>query len=434
MSKIEGIGSGEPQNKKNHVSRRTFLGLSVAATAASATFTLSSTGCDSQELSEVKIIPLSSMAQSVVSIIEPHYLASLVEEFAPYECSLDNEELGLSIIGEFVGEGEDAFVSLVSPLLPTLIVDVGFYDSARQAEVESLGDALGVPVAFYNLEEIGIANVFTDLSQLLEVEFDSEKLQCLEELESMVAKAVAVPDESKFEVLAVGSDVMEVFAEGTDENNLVQRSGSTPVIASGIESDSDIVGSSIFSQGDLMPDIVLLMYPEIGKDYAKDGTNTSVWRTLDVGRIGYVFPAIADSFAWLGEMSPFAKFTVASAWLAALLYPDYFERSHEGLVSQFYETVFGTAPTLDSDADICNALIDEKLPLSKEKHDTEYEEYRLSMDDAAQSILDNIQNSDDPNSYSDEELEEYFRILSEAFGQEVTQEDIDAFIDLVRNS
>lgn len=431
------------------ISRRELIGATAAGIGAvAATATLGSCAPSEQTASRdslesaqkgleekegcKRVVPASSMAQSLIAAIAPETLVSLVDSFAVGESPQAIDTSGLPCTGSFSEDGIGAFGQMISAYSPDLILDVGRYDQSRADALLSLQEATGIPHTLVNLKEVGLSEAASLLAQVMDVDMPEDKIKVLEQIESVEEKAASIAESDRFVVyLGGGEDGFVAYGDGTVEQRIVKNSGAVPYVAEGAESGSNCVDSSIFS-GDHLPDIAFLIDRAAGEDFLADGYATGSWSVFEIGRLGFVFPALVGGRVWLGEMSSFAKVTLGAAWLAAVLYPNVVKVDGDELAESFYATLFGRAPELEAMADECKSLIDNRLPISKSDLNAEVSAFREMRSGEAQDMQKRLQEANDPSNWTDEELRESYEAMCEGWGVEPTEESWQQFLKEIR--
>lgn len=446
--KMQDAADPEPRNPATSgITRRGLIGAAGASVVAAALGVAACSQAESPTASQlaetdgnarvnhenpVRVMPASSMAQSLIAALSPVCLASLVGEFAPGELPQDFAMEGLSVTGVFSEDGRASFLKMVDAVKPDLVVDVGRYEGSRASALVSLQDESGVPCFSANLNEMPLSEVAKTLAELTGIEDCSGVVSTLEDIEDDLDAVSNIPaSESLGVYVGGGEDGLLAYGSGTVEDRMVKSSGAMPFVAAGAETGSSYVEDTVFL-ADYSPDIVFLLDRAASQDYVEEGGVTSLWRVVRAGRLGCVFLGLAGGCAWLGEMSPFAKVTVGAAWLAALLYPDKVSAEKDSVVTNFYETLFGAVPQMDPMASSGAALLEDGLPVNKAELDAKDQASREERDQDAQAVANGIQAANNPDNYTDEELRQIYDALCEGYNVEPTDEQWEQFLAEIR--
>lgn len=378
------------------------------------------------------------MAQSLLLAIAPRALAAVCEPPYDYE-DPSGTTGGLAEVSSLDPDDVEGYLEMISPLGAELILDIGRYDGSHSNAIEQLRSASSIHCQLIDLTDSTFQEAATIVSSLFGVELEDDVCEMVEQISSWAQPDEAYSSEIGFTVCAcAGDDGMTACGSSSELGSFLMGGAGRSIDISGSASysadeDSAVLDSNDFLDGDVVsPDIVILMERQAGIDYV-NGCDVGLWRVLDPGRLGYVFPGLVGGRVWLADMSPLARATLGTTWSTRLLRGCSAEGYdfNDELCEDYYRLLYGACPDRDEEADACSSFVKQKLPLDKTAYLQEKESFQREQGEQGQAISDAL-DAEAERTYSVDELRDYYVSLCSGWGRDATDEGFEEFLETCR--
>lgn len=259
--------------------------------------------------------------------------------------------------GKFYDNTADFNREALMASAPEVIIDVGEWDEAYKADLDTLQEQLGIPVVLVEATLEQNPAAFRTIGELLGEPERGEALgaYCEEVLADAKAKAASIPEAERKSVYYAESDTgLSTILRNTVHSQIYELVGASIVVDEG--SAQVQRGGGIVSMEQVLawdPDVI--MFAE-GSIYDSVATDRS-WAALNAIKNGTYYEIPVNPYNWLGR-PPGPNRMIGVRWLGNLLYPEVFDYDIEKEVKDFFSLFYRYELT---DAEVQELLGDSTL-------------------------------------------------------------------------
>lgn len=298
-----------------------------------------------------KIAPSGPLAQLVLYTACPDLLCGLAADFTEdARLYIDEKYWSLPKFGQFYGKNANLNMEALIAENPDVIVDIGQAKGNIAEDLDALSDQLGIPVVFIEATIPTMESAYQKLGELTGNTEHTDKLAafCKKLLDTSSEAAAAIPEESRKTVyFAMGDQGFNTSAGGSIHADVIEQIGA--VNAANIEVASGGGTSEVSLEQIYLwnPDFIItdsqILFDKLKADPA--------WQELDAVKNGNLYKVPTAPYSFMSN-PPSVNRLIGIAWLAELVYPDYYEFDVKTEVSEFYKLFYHVELTEEELAEV----------------------------------------------------------------------------------